>query len=568
MGSRTFVRQRVVWRNGQQIRNWTHVDEIISGTIRAADNSLAARPTGTQIKKERVTLLHMSETAVRRTPSTGVLEWAPPPELVAGASYTNHASVNGTPPGKSLARGLFVQAAYAAIDIFFVFLGGITIFLLRYSLVHKLDINMQLFQSQPAHAYLGYFLLYAGLVILCSINQNLYRTPRNRTVVQETWSVVKAVGVATALLALFIFTSGSKEISRLVIGSSGVFNVLALSGWRAAKRQLVLRRTRAGINVSRVLIVGTGRLAHALARWLAENPQLGYKVCGFLDTKQPPDPHALGVIEDLRKVALANFVDDLFITLPADRELVKRMVVEARSLRLNLKVVPDLYDGLAWHAPFHTLGGFPFMQLCGQSIPAAGMAMKRLMDVVLSTLGLIVCAPILAVLALLIVLDSSGPVFYVADRVGRKGRKFRCYKLRTMVVNADCQKARLRTANERNGPFFKMENDPRVTPLGRWLRRLSLDELPQLWNVLRGDMSLVGPRPHPVDDYERYELDHLRRLDVKPGLTGLWQITARRDPSFETNMILDLDYIENWTLWLDVKILLRTLPAALRAEGH
>jgi lipopolysaccharide/colanic/teichoic acid biosynthesis glycosyltransferase len=126
----------------------------------------------------------------------------------------------------------------------------------------------------------------------------------------------------------------------------------------------------------------------------------------------------------------------------------------------------------------------------------------------------------------------------------------------------------MRNDNERNGPFFKLADDPRVTTLGRWLRKLSLDEIPQLWNVLRGEMSLVGPRPHPVDDFERYDIEHLRRLDVKPGLTGLWQVTARRDPSFDTNMALDLEYIENWSLWLDLKIALKTFPAVLRAEGN
>ena len=152
-------------------------------------------------------------------------------------------------------------------------------------------------------------------------------------------------------------------------------------------------------------------------------------------------------------------------------------------------------------------------------------------------------------------------------RVGIKGRRFRCYKLRTMVEEADAQKDVLRKTNERNGPFFKMENDPRVTRCGRLLRKFSIDELPQLLNVLRGEMSLVGPRPHPVDDFERYTIEHLRRLDVKPGVTGLWQVTARRDPSFETNMILDLEYIENWSLRLDLTILLKTIPAVFRAEG-
>jgi lipopolysaccharide/colanic/teichoic acid biosynthesis glycosyltransferase len=136
-----------------------------------------------------------------------------------------------------------------------------------------------------------------------------------------------------------------------------------------------------------------------------------------------------------------------------------------------------------------------------------------------------------------------------------------------MVADADLQKDKLRNENERNGPFFKMENDPRITRVGRWLRKYSFDELPQLWNVLRGDMSLVGPRPHPLDDYERYSIEHLRRLDVSPGLTGLWQVTARSDPSFEINMARDLEYIENWSLGLDLAILFKTIPAVLRAEG-
>jgi lipopolysaccharide/colanic/teichoic acid biosynthesis glycosyltransferase len=164
-------------------------------------------------------------------------------------------------------------------------------------------------------------------------------------------------------------------------------------------------------------------------------------------------------------------------------------------------------------------------------------------------------------------LDSPGPVLYSALRVGKKGRKFQCYKMRTMVEAADAQKERLRAKNERNGPFFKMENDPRVTRCGRWMRKYSIDELPQLVNVLRGEMSLVGPRPHPVDDYERYTLEHLRRLDVKPGVTGQWQVQARRDPSFDTTMTLDLDYIENWSLRKDLGILLKTIPAVMRADG-
>ncbi|MGC2768811.1 MAG: sugar transferase, partial [Candidatus Acidiferrum sp.] len=200
-------------------------------------------------------------------------------------------------------------------------------------------------------------------------------------------------------------------------------------------------------------------------------------------------------------------------------------------------------------------------------IPAVGLMIKRFLDLTFSAVALLLTAPLFALLAVLIKCDSPGSVFYASDRVGLKGRRFKCYKFRTMVEDADLQKQKLRDSNERNGPFFKLANDPRITRIGRLLRKTSLDELPQLVNVLRGQMSLVGPRPHPVDDYELYSIEHLRRLDVSPGLTGLWQVTARKDPSFETNMALDLEYIENWSLGLDLKIMLKTIPAVLRSEG-
>jgi lipopolysaccharide/colanic/teichoic acid biosynthesis glycosyltransferase len=180
---------------------------------------------------------------------------------------------------------------------------------------------------------------------------------------------------------------------------------------------------------------------------------------------------------------------------------------------------------------------------------------------------LFVTAPVLAAVALGIKLESPGPVLYRAQRVGLKGRRFLCYKFRTMSQGADKLKEQLRSRNERQGAFFKIANDPRITRFGRFLRRYSLDELPQLWNVLRGEMSLVGPRPHPLDDFERYEIGDLQRLDVSPGLTGLWQVTARRDPSFERSLALDLEYIESWTLWRDFRILYKTVAVVLQGSG-
>jgi lipopolysaccharide/colanic/teichoic acid biosynthesis glycosyltransferase len=182
-------------------------------------------------------------------------------------------------------------------------------------------------------------------------------------------------------------------------------------------------------------------------------------------------------------------------------------------------------------------------------------------------MALAALAPLLMAIAVAIRLDSRGSALYCSKRSGKKGRQFNCYKFRTMVVDADARKEELRRTNQRQGPFFKIANDPRLTQIGPFLRKYSLDELPQFWNVFKGDLSLVGPRPHPLDDCARYKPEHLRRLDVTPGLTGLWQISARRDPSFDTNMALDLEYIESWNLWMDIKILLRTLPVVLQGQG-
>jgi exopolysaccharide biosynthesis polyprenyl glycosylphosphotransferase len=509
----------------------------------------------------------MNGTAARRTPSSQKLVDAPPEELFTGGVLPVQVLSNGRGRGRNLVRGFSVQIAYAAIDATLVCLVGAFVVWLRFGLGLPFAQHLA-FDRVAGQAYSGFLLLYSALVVLGCANQNLYRTPRDRSVLDESLMVARAVGFATALLVLFIFTTGYKDISRLVVVSAGVLNVLTLSGWRYFKRRLVLRRSTEGIGVSRVLILGAGRMGKALAKWFEENPHLGYLVCGFLDSKPSTDPQVLGTISDLRKVALTQFVDELFVTLPSDRDMVKETVLEARELRLGLKLLPDLYDGLGWRAPLHMIGGFPVMDLQWQPIPAMGLAMKRAVDFLFAGGTLVLMTPLFALLAILIRLDSPGPVLYISDRVGWKGRKFRCYKLRTMIVDADLRKDELRAGNEREGPFFKLEHDPRVTRLGRWLRRISLDELPQFWNVLRGDMSLVGPRPHPVDDYERYSIEHLRRLDVSPGLTGLWQVTARNDPSFETNMALDLEYIENWSLGLDLKILFKTIPAVLRAEGR
>jgi len=514
----------------------------------------------------------MNGTAARQSPALPVAGSNPAGEFAPDAWLDSEDNLSIRTRSARRRIGYFRQGSYVAIDVVLVCLGAIAVYGGRFGFAHYLGIELvsaqQLIHQAYTHTYPAFLLLYVMLIVMACTSQHLYRTSREIRALEESVKVAKAVGFATALLVLFAFVSGPTEISRMVVVSAGAANIGTLAGWRYVKRLYVLRRARRGEGVSRALIIGAGKIGQTLALWLENNSNLRYSVCGFLDAHPNGDARVLGSIHDLKKVALGQFVDQLFVTLPADREVVKEIWVEARRLRLNLNIVPDIYDGLGWRAPIKSIGGFPIIELHGQPIPGFGLAVKQVLDVVVASLGLILATPLLALAALWIRLDSRGPVIYSALRVGKKGKKFRCYKLRTMVQEADSQKDKLRGTNERNGPCFKMQNDPRVTRCGRWLRRYSIDELPQLVNVLSGEMSLVGPRPHPVDDYERYNLEHLRRLDVKPGVTGLWQVKARRDPSFDMAMTLDLDYIENWSLWMDIKILARTIQVVRRGDGQ
>ena len=331
--------------------------------------------------------------------------------------------------------------------------------------------------------------------------------------------------------------------------------------------RLVTRTGRDSRNNRNLLIVGAGKAGRTLAAHLEKLPKSGHVVSGFVDERAPIRGDVHGRVSDLARVIRSQFVDEIVITSPYDNELVQRVAREARRNRISVVVVPDLFGFAPQSVSFGTLGSTPVLRLYEERLPVVSLFLKRAMDVVLSASILLCIAPLLAVIAALIRLDSPGTVLYRSLRVGKKGRSFACYKLRTMVADAEKLQQGLRDRNERQGPFFKIANDPRITRLGRFLRRYSFDELPQLWNVLKGDMSMVGPRPHPLPDFQAYELEHLRRLNITPGITGLWQILARSDPSFDRNMKLDIEYMEHWSLWLDVKILCKTIPVLLRGTG-
>jgi exopolysaccharide biosynthesis polyprenyl glycosylphosphotransferase len=408
----------------------------------------------------------------------------------------------GEPPRPSRLRargphGLPVQITYAIIDCAMVGLVGALVLYLELGIARFWGAENRKLDRLGLETYVPLIFVYAILIVLSCAIQDLYRTPRDRSTLEESLMVSKAVSLATAAMVLFVFIFRAQGITRIPMVALGTFTGASLFGWRYLKRRIILRRTLRGIGVTRVLIVGKGRTGQALAASLEANPYLGFMVCGFLDAQSSSNPVTFGRLGEVRRVVAERFIDELLLTSPIDREAVKQFALVARHLHLGLKVVPDPFDVIGWRAPVHFVGGFPVVQLNENPIPGFGVVVKRLLDVVIAASGLVLTAPFLALLAVIVRLESPGGGFYPKERVGYKARKFCCWKLRTMYVDADNEKEALRKTNERAGPWFKMKNDPRVTRVGRWLRKFSLDELPQLWNVLRGEMSMVGPRPHP-----------------------------------------------------------------------
>jgi exopolysaccharide biosynthesis polyprenyl glycosylphosphotransferase len=315
------------------------------------------------------------------------------------------------------------------------------------------------------------------------------------------------------------------------------------------------------------LIIGAGKSGRKLATYLRQDAVCSRVVIGFLDQTEPIGGDIRGRLENLASIVRTDFVDEIILAAPQTREVARWVIQEARRNHIDVKIVPDLFGFEPDPQEFEKLGNILVLTVSEERVPAFALFLKHAIDVVLAVTILVIASPVLALVAIAIKAQSPGPVFYLAQRTGLKGICFLCYKFRTMTEGADKMKDGLRTRNERLGPFFKIVDDPRITRLGRFLRRYSLDELPQLWNVVRGEMSLVGPRPHPVDDVARYDIADLQRLDVLPGLTGLWQVTARGDPSFELNLALDLEYINSWTLGGDFHILYKTISVVFGGNG-
>ncbi|NJK82336.1 MAG: sugar transferase, partial [Chloroflexaceae bacterium] len=299
----------------------------------------------------------------------------------------------------------------------------------------------------------------------------------------------------------------------------------------------------------------------------------GYRLVGYLEDAldlPPPAPAAkrLGTIDDLQRVVRTQNIHQVIIALPFWQSAHMSDLVETcRSLGISFRIAPDLNTLSLDRVDVMQISGVPLLEFKEVSIQGWNLAIKRALDVGLVLAATPILLPLTLLIALLIRLDSRGPALFRQQRVGRHGKLFTCYKFRTMVVDAEARLLELAALNEADGPIFKMRKDPRITRIGRFLRRSSLDELPQLWNVLRGEMSLVGPRPALLAEVEQYAFWHRRRLEVTPGLTGLWQVLGRSNTTFDEMVRLDIYYAEHWSLRMDLRILLQTIPAVLLSRG-
>lgn len=407
-----------------------------------------------------------------------------------------------------------------------------------------------------ASATLGFFVT---AFLLFAIQEGMYNNCR-KTLWVECGVAAKAILWTTLLTSLALKCSPSKPVLLPLMLLSG----MSACAMCATRRILQIVPGVVATDPRRnVLIIGGGAARQRTVSAIHSDSRSRCSVKGFLAEHQV---RGINGTARLRTIAREQCIDEVIIATH-DSEVAEATIREARRNQLDVRVVPELFGSEPASLELENFAGLPLVKIHEQPLPEWTLAVKRIADVLAAAAGLVALSPLMLMVAAVVRLDSPGPALYRAVRVGRKKQKFTCYKFRTMITEADSAKEVLRARNEREGAFFKISNDPRVTRVGRFLRRYSLDELPQLWNVLRGEMSLVGPRPHPPDDVERYSVEHLQRLDFVPGITGLWQVTARRDRSFERSVTLDVKYIQSWSLALDLQILWKTIPALLQGSG-
>ncbi len=464
----------------------------------------------------------------------------------------------------------------ALVDGLLVWLSFALSYYLRYELQFLRPVDE--INTAPFGPYIPYTVIFMVWVLTMHQAAGLYQDMRGRSIVNEIFKVSNATSNAVLIVTALSFLIRPLVFSRLLIIQAAIINVLLQILWRFALRIVRNMLHNRGVGVEQVLVVGCREVGRYVIRTLVARRDLGYKLIGFVDD----DPElsqkdlgrvpALGKVSQIPKILTHESVDLIILTLPYEEQRQALELIQQHGLQnISVLTVPNLYQMNLAQVQVEMLGGLPLLGMQKDvKIPEANLLTKRAIDIGLTVLSLPVFLPIMVLTALAIRLDSPGPILFYQERVGLNGQPFKMVKFRSMVVGAEHQHDEIVGLNEDDPEGKKYQfkdNDPRITRVGRFIRRTSIDELPQLLNILRGDMSLVGPRPALPKEVELYKAWHRQRLLVRPGLTGLWQVSGRSEIPFEEKCLLDIYYIENWSIGLDLQILVQTAPQVLFGTG-
>jgi exopolysaccharide biosynthesis polyprenyl glycosylphosphotransferase len=407
------------------------------------------------------------------------------------------------------------------------------------------------------------FTIYTGWLY----QRGMFKWNRDIKLVDDTIIAGKAVAFSFLIaLGLIFFLKTSIIYSRVLILVLAILMVLSFLLSRFLRLGALLLLKRTSHYDKNVLIIGAGRVGEQIRDNLNANKTSRSRFIGFLDDYKKGH-QILGSIPNIEQLVQKHKIHEIYITIPSERGVINQLIASVRKYDVQIKIIPELFELVTSSVSFDHAFDYPCIEIVRTPLRGLNWFMKRSADFILSTLGIIVISPILMAVAAAIKLDSKGPLIIKQKRIGKNGAPFHMLKFRSMVANAEALKAALAHQNEADGPVFKIKNDPRITRVGRFIRKYSLDELPQLFNVLAGQMSLVGPRPPLPNEVEQYSDYQWRRFDVRPGITGLWQVSGRSDLPFEEWVKLDIYYIERWSLSLEFKILLKTIPVVLKGEG-